>query len=99
MLYLKYTCHHERTCTCTGDAFLITRRVYVYVSEAATKSLVTVAYGVIAGIPVPFPLADPDACDHGVKCPVKPGVTNVYSEQYYLEEDFPIVSDVTALLQ
>ena len=64
----------------------------MFLSESASKTCVTVAYGVVGGVPIPFPLADPDACDNGVKCPVKPGVQSVYSEQYYLEEDFPVVS-------
>ena len=61
-------------------------------SETASSNCIVVATGVIDGVPIPVPVPDPDACENGVKCPVKPGDNEQYSSQIYLENDFPVVS-------
>ncbi|KAK3093275.1 hypothetical protein FSP39_013549 [Pinctada imbricata] len=41
-------------------------------AEAATTKLTSVVHGILAGIPVPFPLKDPDGCKgKGLECPLK----------------------------
>ena len=56
-----------------------------------SNMLTLVGLAMIAGVPTPLPLPDPDACDLGVKCPVKPGVTNTMQQSIYIEYDFPQV--------
>ena len=61
-------------------------------SESDSVNCVVVDYGIIHGIPVFEPLIyDNNACDSGVKCPVRAGVTNSYSTDIYIEEEFPQV--------
>ena len=44
-------------------------------SNTSYTSLSNIAYGVIAGIKVPFPLPQPDVCSNGVTCPINQGTT------------------------
>ncbi|CAF2086594.1 unnamed protein product [Rotaria magnacalcarata] len=39
-------------------------------SKAPSNSVKVSIHGVISGIPIPFPLPDPDACKLGIACPV-----------------------------
>lgn len=48
--------------------------------------------GVIGGIPVPFPLPDPDACKMGVKCPVNPSDANVAVMSLPVLSSYPSIS-------
>ena len=48
----------------------------------------------MSGIPIDVPLPDPNACDQGVKCPVKTGDKNTFVLSFYVEPDFPTVSSV-----
>ena len=60
-------------------------------TDSDTKKVTTVVTGEIQGIPVPLPLSDPNACNHGVKCPVAAGSVNTYNESIYIDPSFPTV--------
>lgn len=62
------------------------------VSEMATNDLTAVMLGIISGTPIPQPLPDPNACDSGVKCPIKAGAENLFRQVIYIEPDFPEVN-------
>ena len=51
-------------------------------------------YGIIAGVPVPFPLPDDDACKLGVTCPVP--AKKMVQEKVIIpvQKSYPIVSFV-----
>eukprot|EP00794_Sanderia_malayensis_P020003 gene20003-21964_t len=49
-------------------------------------------YGVIAGIPVPFPIPHSHVCDYApskVKCPLKAGVEQVYELELPVSKEYP----------
>lgn len=48
--------------------------------------------GVIAGVPVPFPLNDSNACDMGVKCPLKILDANTASFSLPVLTTYPSIS-------
>ncbi|CAH1792708.1 unnamed protein product [Owenia fusiformis] len=54
------------------------------------KRITAVVHGVIAGIPVPFPLSNPDGCkDSGLVCPVKSGAQDVYKSTIAIKSIYP----------
>ena len=48
--------------------------------------------GVIAGVPVPFPVPVPDACKANVKCPIGQGDTNLATLSIPVEKSYPSIS-------
>ncbi|CAF1142595.1 unnamed protein product [Brachionus calyciflorus] len=44
-----------------------------FVSKVDTKSVVNKVFGIIAKVPVPFPLPNDNGCTLGIDCPVKSG--------------------------
>ena len=50
----------------------------------------TVVHGIIGGIPVPFPIANPDACTD-MTCPVSSGSDVTYKNAIFVKEVFPKV--------
>lgn len=54
----------------------------------------TVVHGVILGVEMPFPLANPNACvDSGLTCPLKQGVDYEYRQTLPVLRSYPKVSD------
>ena len=52
-------------------------------------------YGVIEGIPVPFPIPNPDACKNsGLACPLKSGSTDVYTATLPVSKLYPSIKVV-----
>jgi len=57
--------------------------------EDITKA-VAVVHGVLSGIPVPFPINNPDGCkDSGLTCPVKAGTEAKYHSQIFVKTEYP----------
>ncbi len=48
--------------------------------------------GVIAGVPVPFPLPEPDACKLGVKCPINAADSNLATMAIPVQASYPSIS-------
>ncbi|XP_029191176.2 NPC intracellular cholesterol transporter 2-like [Acropora millepora] len=54
--------------------------------EVVTSSKVVV-HGIIEGVPVPFPISQPDGCvDHGLDCPLQP------NKEYTFKATLPVKS-------
>ncbi len=51
-------------------------------------------YGTIAGVKVPFPLPQADACTNGITCPVNEGSVNQESISLPILPSYPSVSVV-----
>jgi len=70
----------------------VTFSVDFITKEAVTKGQ-TVVHGIIAGIPVPFPMDDPDACDGSaqIKCPLKSNQSYTYSSNIAVKSMYPKV--------
>jgi len=53
-------------------------------------------YGVISGIPIPFPLPQPDACvSCGNVCPISAGTETTYSQALKVEPAYPAMKIVS----
>ena len=61
----------------------------------ATEKLTAVVHGLIAGIPVPFPIPNPDACHNSsLTCPLTSGTNYVYTQGITVLKEYPSVSDI-----
>jgi len=59
----------------------------------ADNSVKAEVHGIIQGVPVPFPLHDPDACHlSGLTCPLKPGNNYHYTATLPVLKSYPKVS-------
>lgn len=61
---------------------------YTYLGVTSSK-LTTVVHGNIAGIDMPFPLQDPDACAAGVQCPIASGTSYEYMASLPILKAYP----------
>merc|ERR1712150_213501 len=60
-----------------------------FTSNEGSNAVTTKVYGIIAGVPVPFPVPS-DACNnHNLKCPVVAGSTFTYTNSIYCSPDYP----------
>ena len=61
-------------------------------AKAPSSKVQVSIHGVIAGVPVPFPLNNSDACTLGVKCPVNPNDDNIASLALPVLTTYPAIS-------
>eukprot|EP00794_Sanderia_malayensis_P019909 gene19909-21855_t len=61
-----------------------------FIPNGAASSVTPVVHGVIAGIPIPFPLKEKDGCKNsGLTCPLKAGVKVTYHQQLEILTAYP----------
>ncbi|CAF0850234.1 unnamed protein product [Rotaria sp. Silwood1] len=61
-------------------------------SEDSSITAKVSIHGIIAGIPVPFPLPDSDACKLGIKCPINNNDINTASLSLPVLSSYPSMS-------
>ena len=67
---------------------------FPHCTDEATTKLTSVVHGIIAGIPVKFPLGNPDACSGcNVTCPVQKGKHYNYAPVIHVLDSYPSVSN------
>ena len=64
--------------------------IFFHISDEAVTTAKTVIHGIIAGVPLPFPVPDDNAC-HVMKCPIAAGTTEIYSPSLKCEPSYPKV--------
>jgi len=53
----------------------------------------TVIHGIIEGVPVPFPVKNPDVCNgHGITCPMPAEQTQTFQDMLPVKTAYPSVS-------
>lgn len=61
-------------------------------SDEVVKSATAVVHGIVFGVPMPFPLDNPDACKNsGMTCPLSPGNQYTYTNNVYVQPKYPTV--------
>jgi Niemann-Pick C2 protein len=61
-----------------------------FTTSVADNSVKAEVHGIIQGVPVPFPLHDPDACHlSGLTCPLKPGNNYHYTATLPVLKSYP----------
>lgn len=58
----------------------------------ASQTSKAVVHGVIAGVPVPFPIPVEDGCKCGVQCPIVEQKVYSYVNQLPVKSEYPSVS-------
>ncbi|KAM5129256.1 NPC intracellular cholesterol transporter 2 [Mantella aurantiaca] len=71
-----------------GSTYLIN---VTFTSDEVTPACKAVVYGLLSGIPIPFPLPESDGCKSGVSCPLKEGTTYNYLTKLPIKEEYPKV--------
>jgi hypothetical protein len=59
--------------------------------DVSTNTLTNKCFGIILGIPVPFPLPEPSACNMGASCPVSAGDFNTIQISLPILKEYPSV--------
>ena len=65
-----------------------------FTSGESTDQAYADVHGILAGVPVEFPLPQKDACKSGVACPVEKGASYVYVATLPILKAYPAVSVV-----
>lgn len=84
--------------SCSGDSECILKRnqnvtinIQFTPSEDVT-SVTSVVHGIIEGLPVPFPIPNPNACvNSGLQCPLNKGKQYNYSAVFFVKRSYPKV--------
>ncbi|RUS80550.1 hypothetical protein EGW08_011690 [Elysia chlorotica] len=59
----------------------------------SSDTLASKVYGIVAGIPVPFPLPNPDACkDSAITCPITEGQVLTYKSSFDVLPTYPKIN-------
>ncbi|XP_041121219.1 NPC intracellular cholesterol transporter 2-like isoform X2 [Polyodon spathula] len=58
-------------------------------SDAASQTSKAIVHGVIAGVPVPFPIPNEDGCKSGIQCPIQQQKTYSYINQLPVKTEYP----------
>ncbi|OQR69614.1 protein NPC2-like [Tropilaelaps mercedesae] len=54
-----------------------------------SNTVMAKAFGIIAGIPIPYAIPESNACLHGLVCPLKSGVVTKYSQTFPVQRTYP----------
>lgn len=62
------------------------------IPEVKSTALTTVVHGIIAGMDMPFPLQNPDACVSGVQCPIEESAKYEYQASLPILKAYPKIA-------
>ncbi|KAM4690837.1 NPC intracellular cholesterol transporter 2 [Rhinophrynus dorsalis] len=60
-----------------------------FTSNVDSDSATALVYGILAHVPVPFPISEPDGCKSGIACPIKSGQTYTYLTKLPIKQEYP----------
>jgi len=60
-------------------------------SAVESKTSKAVVHGVIAGLPVPFPIPHDDGCTSGIQCPIQKQKSYTYVNQLPVKTEYPSI--------
>ncbi|KAG1972236.1 NPC intracellular cholesterol transporter 2-like [Pimephales promelas] len=60
-------------------------------STVASQTSKAIVHGVIAGVPVPFPIPIDDGCKSGIQCPIDPQKMYSYVNQLPVKSEYPTI--------
>uniref|UniRef100_UPI0037E89005 NPC intracellular cholesterol transporter 2-like n=1 Tax=Semicossyphus pulcher TaxID=241346 RepID=UPI0037E89005 len=62
-----------------------------FTSDVQSQTSTAVIHGVIAGVPVPYPIPNEDGCKSGIKCPIQPQQTYNYVNELPVKPEYPAI--------
>ncbi|KAL3873555.1 hypothetical protein ACJMK2_036654 [Sinanodonta woodiana] len=61
-----------------------------FTSASTAKTMKAEVFGIVAGVPIPFPLPNPDGCkESGIVCPIQSGSTQTYQSTLSVLPQYP----------
>ncbi|KAI8514964.1 Phosphatidylglycerol/phosphatidylinositol transfer protein [Branchiostoma belcheri] len=69
-----------------------------FTTEKVANSVVAVVHAIVAGVPIPFPLPNPDGCqDSGLECPLNSSTPYTYTNTVPVQSGYPKIKLVVKL--
>ncbi|XP_039088286.1 NPC intracellular cholesterol transporter 2 [Hyaena hyaena] len=65
-----------------------------FTSNIASQKSKAVVYGIVMGLPVPFPIPEPDGCKSGISCPIQKDKTYSYLNKLPVKNEYPSIKVV-----
>uniref|UniRef100_A0A2K6GAB9 NPC intracellular cholesterol transporter 2 n=1 Tax=Propithecus coquereli TaxID=379532 RepID=A0A2K6GAB9_PROCO len=62
-----------------------------FTSNTLSKSSKAFVHGIIMGVPVPFPIPEPDGCKSGISCPIQKDKTYSYLNKLPVKSEYPSI--------
>ncbi|KAB5562334.1 hypothetical protein PHYPO_G00016660 [Pangasianodon hypophthalmus] len=62
-----------------------------FTSATDSQTSKAVVHGVIAGVPVPFPIPNDDGCKSGIECPIQKQITYSYVNELPVKAEYPSI--------
>ncbi len=80
-----------------GTVYAFASFSFFFSGEKVITKATSVVHGKIGGIPIPFPLDNPNGCkDSGLKCPMKNGDDGQYKTAIFVKSAYPKVSQLSS---
>ncbi|XP_074548244.1 NPC intracellular cholesterol transporter 2-like [Halichoeres trimaculatus] len=71
-----------------GDSYGVN---VTFTSDVQSQTSTAVVHGVIAGVPVPFPIPNEDGCKSGIQCPIQQQQTYHYVNSLPVKSEYPAI--------
>nr|CAI5868422.1 unnamed protein product [Callosobruchus analis] len=67
--------------------------LFIFIVDVSKDTLKAEVHGIIATVPIPFPLPNDNACkDSGIECPIEPGKVYTYVATLPILKGYPNMS-------
>uniref|UniRef100_A0A3Q2G757 NPC intracellular cholesterol transporter 2 n=2 Tax=Cyprinodon variegatus TaxID=28743 RepID=A0A3Q2G757_CYPVA len=74
-----------------GDSYSVN---VTFISNVDSDTSTAVVHGIVAGVPLPFPIPVPDGCRSGIQCPITKGQTYNYQASLPVKSEYPSIKCV-----
>uniref|UniRef100_A0A3P9IZA2 NPC intracellular cholesterol transporter 2 n=1 Tax=Oryzias latipes TaxID=8090 RepID=A0A3P9IZA2_ORYLA len=71
-----------------GDSYTVN---VTFNSGVESQTSTAVVHGIIAGVPIPFPIPEPDGCKSGIQCPIHKDQAYNYATQLPVKSEYPTI--------
>ncbi|XP_029982425.1 NPC intracellular cholesterol transporter 2 [Sphaeramia orbicularis] len=71
-----------------GDSYSVN---VTFSSNVETDTSKAVVHGIIAGVPVPFPIPNDDGCKSGIQCPIQKQQSYSYMNSLPVKTEYPTI--------
>ncbi|XP_012868985.1 PREDICTED: epididymal secretory protein E1 [Dipodomys ordii] len=91
------TGHEAQPTTCPGLTYADIS-FFIFFLDTQSKNSTALVRGILFGVPVPFPIPEPDGCKSGISCPIQKDKTYSYLNKLPVKNEYPSVKLVVEWL-
>lgn len=62
-----------------------------FTSSTESENSTALVHGILMGVPVPFPIPEPDGCKSGITCPIQKDKTYSYLNKLPVKTEYPSI--------